>query len=419
MDGEEKKVDRRRFLGIAVGASAAAAAGIGGLAWWRHRAHLAALAPVITDRPGMVEPSDVVTERRRLGRTNLQVSVVGVGAARPEVEAIVRAADKGINFLDTSICYGNSEEIIRRAFEQNKGLRDKYVIATKWDPGRATTKAEMLASLDKSLMRLGVDVIDIMQVHWLGGGHVVPDDGFNRLDNADIPRAIEDARKAGKVRFFGATSHDGNRSRILAHAVDQGIYDMILVKMNVLDYENAGMPALLAKCREKDVGVVVMKSQPGGGRVPAEYEKSKWSIFQANLRWVLAHPEVACVVHSKIGTEAEAQDQAVAATKEKLGRLDRELLEQYASALSGAYCRECSGGCTDACPAGVAIPHVAHLAMYDRDYGWHDYAGALYREMPAPTRWSETCASCNKCTDACPYGVDAASLVRGVHRSLG
>ncbi|HEY8075234.1 MAG TPA: aldo/keto reductase, partial [Labilithrix sp.] len=257
----------------------------------------------------------------------------------------------------------------------------------------------------------------IMQVHWLGGGHVVPDDGYNRLDNAEVARAFEDAKKAGKIRFTGATSHDGNRSKILQHAVDQGIYDMILVKMNVLDFADAGMPALLAKCKEKDVGVVVMKSQPGGGRVPVEYETSKWSVFQANLRWVLSHPEVACVVHSKIGTDADHQDQAVAATKAKLGARDAELLERYATALSGSYCRECAGGCTDACPAAVAIPHVAHLVMYDRDYGWHDYAQSLYRATP--NRWSETCVSCNKCTDACPYGVDAASLVRSAKRSLG
>src|SRR5262249_2245082 len=161
-------------------------------------------------------------------------------------------------------------------------LRQKYIVATKWDPGRATTKAEMLASLDKSLMRLGVDVIDIMQLHWLGGGHVVPDDGFNRLDNPEIRAAMEEAKKSGQVGFFGATSHDGNRSRILMHAIDQGIYDMLLVKMNVLDHESAGMPALLAKAKANNVGIVVMKSQPGGDRVPVEYEQSKWSVFQAN-----------------------------------------------------------------------------------------------------------------------------------------
>ena len=79
--------------------------------------------------------------------------------------------------------------------------------------------------------------------------------------------------------------------------------------------------------------------------------------------------------------------------------------------MSPTYCRECEGGCVDACPAGVAIPHVAHLAMYEREYRWHDYAKRLYAEMPEKDRWSQTCASCNKCNEACPYGVDARGRV--------
>ncbi|HEY8079861.1 MAG TPA: hypothetical protein VIF62_37275, partial [Labilithrix sp.] len=124
-DGGEDKVPRRRFLSIATGATAAAAAGIGGFAWWRGKKDRDAIAPPIADRPGMADPNDKVSERRRLGRTNLDVSVVGMGAAGPKVEAIVRAADKGINFIDTSVCYGNAEEVIRSAFEQNAGLREK------------------------------------------------------------------------------------------------------------------------------------------------------------------------------------------------------------------------------------------------------------------------------------------------------
>src|SRR5678815_1552343 len=98
-----------------------------------------------------------------------------------------------------------------------------------------------------------------MQLHWLGGGHKDPDDGFNRLDNDELYRAMEEAKKSGKVRFFGATSHAGLRSKILRHAIDKGAFDMLLVKMNVLDYESADLPALLARAKEKNVGVVVMK----------------------------------------------------------------------------------------------------------------------------------------------------------------
>lgn len=413
-----KSVGRRRFLAYSAGVGVAGAVGAGGFYFYKRRPIPG--APIVEDRPGAPEVKAPIGMRRRLGRTNLDVSVIGIGAGGiDDHEPIIRAVDKGMNFIDTSVCYGDSEKVIRRALKASSGLRDKLIIATKWDPGARATKAEILASLDKSLSRLGVDKIDIMQLHWLGGGHVFPDSGYNRLDNPELYLAMEEAKKVGKVRFFGATSHAGDRGKILMHAIDKGAFDMLLVKMNVLDYEDAGLPALLAKAKEKDIGVVVMKSQPGGGRIPVEYEKSRYNIYQANLRWVLEHEQVACVVHSKIGTDPASQDLAIGAVKETLGLRDERLLDGYAAALSPDYCRGCQGECTDACPAGVAIPHVLQFAMYDREYGWHDRAKTHYRALPMAERWSDTCLSCTKCNEACPYGVDARAGVVEAKTRLG
>lgn len=419
MSEPKSRLPRRKLLlygAAGLGASAAAAAG--GLALHRRRPITG--APIVEDRPGLADPKATVTERRRLGRTGLEISVVGIGGgALASPEPIVRAVDKGMNYIDTAICYGDSEKVIRRALKSSPGLREKLVIATKWDPGVSSTRAEILASLDKSLGRLGVDHVDIMQLHWLGGGHKFPDDGFNRLDNPELALAMEDAKRSGKVRFFGATSHAGNRSKILQHAIDMGGFDMLLVKMNLLDYEDAGLPALLAKAKAKDIGVVVMKSQPEGGRIPEAYVKSKYSIFQANLRWVLEHDAVTSVVHSKIGKDPAFQDLAAGAVQEKLGARDRSLLEGYATLLSPEYCRSCGDTCVAACPDGVAIPHVLQFRMYDREYGWREQARAHYRNLPAAERWSETCLACERCTSACPHGVDAAGRVRDARLRLG
>jgi predicted aldo/keto reductase-like oxidoreductase len=417
-----KPIDRRKVLLYTlagVGATTAALIGGNELRERRRRQHgVGADAIFAADTPGIVRPGDVVGRKRRLGRTNLEVSVVGIGAGGLDtLEPIARAVDKGMNYVDTSTCYAGSEDTLGRAFLTYPGLRNKLVIATKWDPGPFSTKDEMLASLDTSLRRMRTDHVEIMQIHWLGGGHKSPDNGFNRLDNEELYRAMEDAKKAGKVRFFGATSHDGNRSAILQHAIDKG-FDVLLVKMNLLDHETAGIPALLAKAKARDVGVVVMKSQPAGGRIPDGFEGSRYSVFQANLRWVLSHPEVACVVHTSFGTTPHAQDLAASAVQDPIGVNDHALLDEYAAALSPEYCRECAGGCVDACPAGVAIPQVMHLTMYERDYGWGDYARSLYREMPAghPT---DACLSCDRCTNACPWGVDAATEMRAAPSRLG
>ncbi|RYZ05844.1 MAG: hypothetical protein EOO73_18200 [Myxococcales bacterium] len=412
------KINRRKVVTYSLGAGALGVAGALGYREWR-RLHYAPVANVVEDHPGLIPAAGTkVTARRRLGRTNLQVSVVGIGAGGLDgPEPIPRAVDKGMNYIDTAICYGGSEKVIARALQLNPGLREKLVIATKWDVGHNWKKSEILDSLNDSLKRLGVSTIDIMQLHWLGGGHKFPDDGFNRLNNQELYLAMEEAKKSGKVRFFGATSHAAERSKILRHAIDKGAFDMLLIKMNVLDYESADLPALLAHAKAKDVGVVVMKSQPAGDFIPNGYAKSKYSIFQANLRWVLDH-DVASVVHSKIGTDSTYQDLAVGAVQERFGELDRALLYHYASALSPDYCRGCGDQCVPACPHGIAIPHVVQFAMYDRQYGWHERAREHYRELPVAQRWAETCLSCSRCNDACEYGFDAASQVNYAKQRL-
>jgi predicted aldo/keto reductase-like oxidoreductase len=324
-----------------------------------------------------------------------------------------------MNYIDTSACYGHggSETVIGNALRESAGLRDKLVIATKWDADAKMPKSRMLASLDASLRRMGTDYVDIMQIHQLGD-HLPGDDGFSRLDNPELYLAMEEAKKAGKVRFFGATGHTGNRGAILSHAIDKGAFDMILVKMNVLDFEGAGVPALLAKAKAKDVGVVVMKSQPNGGMIPKGFEQSKFNVYQANLRWALAQ-DVAAVVHSGIGTDPAVQDWAVGAAYDPLTRDDRDLLDRYAHALSPHYCRGCAGACTSACPDGIAIPGVLRAVMYDRYYGWPRQAAEAYGEIDAAERWSVRCVSCRACDAACPYGVDASDRVNEAHRRLG
>lgn len=413
------KINRRQIVTYSLGAGAVGLAGALGYREWRRGAYAPRVLDV-EDHPGLLPAAGTkVTARRRLGRTNLQVSVVGIGAGGLEgPEPIARAVDRGMNYIDTAICYGGSEKVIARALTLNPGLREKLIIATKWDVGHNWKKSEILDSLNDSLKRLGVTHIDIMQLHWLGGGHKFPDDGFNRLDNPELYLAMEEAKKSGKVRFFGATSHAAERSKILKHAVDKAAFDMLLIKMNVLDYETADLPSLLAHAKRHDVGVVVMKSQPGGDRIPKGYEKSKYSIYQANLRWVLEH-DVASVVHSKIGTDATYQDLAIGAVQERFGARDQALLYHYASALSPDYCRGCGEQCVPSCPHGIAIPHVVQFAMYDQQYGWHERAREHYRELPLAQRWSETCLTCTRCSDACSYGFDAAAQVRLARARLG
>jgi predicted aldo/keto reductase-like oxidoreductase len=406
---------RRRLLLYGLGAATAGGAGVAG--YLAHRTRYATIGKA--DAPAFL-PGGELTRRRRLGRTGLDVSIVSIGGGGFEgTGPIHRAVAKGMNYIDTSACYGHgsSENILGRAFGEAKDLRSKVILATKWDAGAKMPKARMLESLDQSLKRMGTDYVDIMQIHQLGD-HLPNDDGFSRLDNPELYLAMEEAKKAGKVRFFGATGHTGKRSAILSHAIDKGAFDMILVKMNVLDYADAGMPDLLAKAKAKDVGVIVMKSQPSGGMIPKGFEGSKWNVYQANLRWALQH-DIASVCHSGVGTDEHVQDEAIGAVHDELTLEDRDLLDRYARALSPDYCRGCDDTCTSACPEGVAIPNVLRSLMYARNYRWPEQAEQAYQEIAPERRWSERCLDCRACDDACPYGVDASDRVRAAKGRLG
>src|SRR5262245_52597851 len=141
-DSSTKPVARRRFL---VGAAAAVSAGTAGALGFTHLGGGEPSAEASDEKPGVLAPTGKVTLFRKLGRTGLNVAAVGVGTGSiDDPSLLVRAADKGINYVDTSVCYGNSEDVIGRALRDNKGLRSKLILATKWDAGALSPKDKIL-----------------------------------------------------------------------------------------------------------------------------------------------------------------------------------------------------------------------------------------------------------------------------------
>ena len=157
---------------------------------------------------------------RRLGRTGLQVSEIGLGTVelgldygvpvagehlRPPEEHAARllnqALDLGVNFIDTARAYGASEEIIGRAL---KGRRGEYILASKLAPIREEGQSDgelaeqVKASIAESLRMLQTDVIDLLQLHW------APADVIAK---GRVLAAAREAQRAGQVRFIGASTY--------------------------------------------------------------------------------------------------------------------------------------------------------------------------------------------------------------------
>jgi len=239
-------------------------------------------------------------KRRRLGRTGLEVSEVGLGGAglghawgattdAECVEAVRRALDLGITFFDTSPVYGagKSEENLGAGLAGN---RDRVMLATKvrlkTDDELGDMATAIRRSVETSLERLGTDYVDILQIHHQVGRArgrylAVADPPIEaiRLSTADGLAFAEAARGLvddGKVRFLGITAWDGDREAV-GPLLASGAFDTAQILYNMTN-QSAATPApdgfddvdqgeALAVAEANDIGVIGIRSHAAGALV--------------------------------------------------------------------------------------------------------------------------------------------------------
>lgn len=197
--------------------------------------------------------------RRRLGRTGLKVSIIGLGGwhigiqkdPAESVRLIQTAIDGGINFLDNSWDYNEGQSEIRMG-QAIKGRRDQVVLMTKFN---ARDKKGALRELDQSLRRLQTDYLDIWQFHSIERAED-PDWVFSPHGAIE---AVALARNQGKVRFIGFTGHK-NPDYHLAMLQKQFAWDTIQMPLNILDAHFRSFRKLvLPVAVERKLGIIGMK----------------------------------------------------------------------------------------------------------------------------------------------------------------
>ncbi|ETW97830.1 MAG: hypothetical protein ETSY1_21190 [Candidatus Entotheonella factor] len=197
-----------------------------------------------------------------LGRTNLTVSRMGMGAGGPsrlgqrtgntesECADILRQAfDAGVNFVDTSDTY-NTEPIIGQAIQGRD--RSRIVISTKKSTRRKeVTPKTIEANLHNSLRNLETDYVDIYSLHG-----VVPQD-YDYLVS-DVYATLQKAREQGKIRFIGITEmfNEDMTHITLRQGLEDDLWDVVMVGFNILN--QTAREAVLQKAIQNNVGVQVM-----------------------------------------------------------------------------------------------------------------------------------------------------------------
>lgn len=237
-----KAHSRRRFLSNAIQLSIAAGSG------WALLKPATCFAAKAGDIP-----------RRKLGRTGLKVSIIGLGGwhigiqkdPTESVRLIQTAIDGGINFLDNSWDYNDGQSEIRMG-KAIKGRRDQVILMTKFN---SRDKKGALRELDESLRRLDTDYIDIWQFHSIERAED-PDWCFS--PNGAIEAAVI-AKKQGKVRFIGFTGHK-NPEFHLAMLNKDFAWDTIQMPLNILDAHFRSFQKLvLPVAVKRKLGIIGMK----------------------------------------------------------------------------------------------------------------------------------------------------------------
>ncbi len=387
---------------------------------------LAPAAVAVSPAPARAAPEKARVEQYRvLGRTGMRISDISFGAGQvPSASLVLRAVDQGVNYFDTAPDYGQSEAIIGEALAKLGARREQVHVASKfcrpvgYEEGVShlqlgATKADYKSAVEGSLKRLQTAYLDAVFVHAIGGVNDYEKERRRLLDEAMLS-AFQELRQEGKVRWLAVSSHGPyHMERLLTDAVGSGHFDYVMPAFNFVKFPK--VPEVLRLARERNVGVVAMKTL-AGAKDAGVLGPQDVPFEQAAFKWVLKHPEVAGLVVTM--KRVSDLDLFLPASGAPFTAADQRVLDRYAAAFGTDYCRTGCSDCEPACPAGVPVASVLRFQMYFTDYGDQKRAMAEYAALE---RKADVCLGCepSPCNAACPHGVPVAAKLHAAHRDLG
>lgn len=335
--------------------------------------------------------------KRTLGRTGLEVSVVGFGGipiqrtTREATEALLlEAYAVGINFIDTARGYTVSEDFIGEALQKN-GLRDKMIIATK---SMVRDYEGMKEEVETSLRMLRTDHIELYQFHNVNTMEQLE----TILSEDGAYRALEEAKAAGKVGHIGITSHSAD---ILKKALEIDKFETVQFPYNYI--ENQGEPIFEQAAAQK-VGVICMKPIAGGSIGKGEL----------SIRYILNNPNVTVAIPGMDAMEQVKRNAAVGMELRPLTKEEEESLKKIKDELGIRFCRRC-GYCLP-CPQNIDIPTQFVIEGYKLRYNMAEWAQGRYDSMKSH---ASDCVECGLCETRCPYDLPIREMLKHVAETFG
>ena len=379
-------------------------------------------------------------EKRRLGLTNLHVSVVGFGTCQlrlvPHVQAVdtlLRSFDLGVNLVHTAPDYEGAETIVAEAV---KRTRRKVIVASQgYDiHGNLDGPVRHFESLfEATCARLRTDRLDLYGIACVDDREAYRENVWGKGGMVEF---LQRMKNRGRLGATFCTTH-GNPEYI-KKLVQSGAFDAVMVAYNALGFHllSYSPPAgrhfeslprnrleLFPLCQEHDVGLMIMKPLAGGllcaGKAFPARKKDEALPATARdvLRTILASPEVTCVIPGTASV-AEAEENARAGHAPLVvPEPARENLNQRITLLQTNLCSRC-GLCDTQCsqklPASWMF-RAAYVALHPSETFETWDAVEYFRLHP---REDATCATCPSVTCHCPYGVDIPKSLTNLHGEM-
>ncbi len=318
-------------------------------------------------------------EKLILSRTGLAVTRVGFGGIPiqrlPEEEAVAvvkGCLDLCVNFLESGRAYTISERCIGRAIA---GRRNGLVLASK-TARRGKEKAA--ADLKVSLQELGVDYIDLYQLH-----NVSDMETYDRVTGpGGALSALQEARESGIIGHIGISCHTMEPAK---KAVTSGLFETVQYGLNFI--VTSAAQELLPLCREHDVDFIVMKPMGGGALAYPDIA----------IKYLMKFPDIAILLGVEKVAEMEEVVRIITGPRE-MNKEEKRRMAELAREIGSTFCRRCDY--CQPCTEGISISSVMSMKTFwkrlpdDQFFsGW--IAEAIEKGF--------SCSHCGDCEERCPY----------------
>lgn len=333
----------------------------------------------------------------KLGRTGLDVSVIGLGMEHLTVPSaqtatVLAALDQGVNYVDLMIWRPELQDSLGACLE---GRRDQVLLAghlgvacTQGQYRRTRDIRECRELFDDLLRRLRTDHVDVLHMSYVD----VAGDLRQALEVGGLLELAQQARREGKARFIGMSGHNPATAKV---ALETGLLDVLMFPVSLVWSANTATLEVCRLCAERGVGLVAMKPFGGG----EAFQKQPPLSAPQCLHYTLSQPGVA------VALTGVKSPQELAANLACLDAGDAE--RDFSSALGElsqvqpgtcVYCNHCLP-----CPADIDIGHTIRLLKNARSWGLGPDLLADYGNLQAK---ASACLECGDCLDRCPFEVD-------------